>query len=104
MAPTPSYELSPDAEEDWLSIIDYTYQQFGANQVVQYTEQLSKCIASLVAHEVPSKSINLDGLNIRSIHCQRHYIIAIDRIHRPMLIVAILHERMDLMRRLKNRL
>lgn len=99
-----SYELSPDAEEDWRSIIDYTYEQYGADQVVHYTDQLSKCIAALVAHEVPSKIINLDGLKIRSIHCQRHYIIAIDRINRTMLIVALLHERMDLIQRLKNRL
>ena len=37
-------------------------------------------------------------------HCEHHYAFALPREGAPALIVAILHERMDLMTRLAERL
>ena len=42
--------------------------------------------------------------NVRVMHCQHHYIFGLMREDAPMLIVAILHERMDVIARLQNRL
>lgn len=49
---------------------------------------------------------DLDALHpgLRMIRCERHYIFCLMRENGPALIVALLHERMDLMMRLTERL
>lgn len=42
---------------------------------------------------------------LRMVHCEHHCVFCLPRPNEePMLIVAILHERMDLLRRLADRL
>jgi plasmid stabilization system protein ParE len=41
---------------------------------------------------------------LRMARCERHYVFCFPRLDAPALIVAILHERMDLVARLENRL
>ena len=41
---------------------------------------------------------------LRKVHCEHHFIFCLPREAEPALIVAILHERMDLVMRLKGRL
>ncbi len=41
---------------------------------------------------------------LRMAHCEHHYVFCLPREDAPALIVAILHERMDLMARLADRL
>lgn len=41
---------------------------------------------------------------LRMAHCEHHYVFCLPRKRAPALIVAILHERMDLMIRLAERL
>ena len=38
------------------------------------------------------------------LHCEHHYIFCLQRDDAPALVVAILYERMDLMRRVADRL
>ena len=71
---------------------------------------------SVIAHSscrvgfVPQPNLRLTLLmsdlypNMRVTHCQHHYIFGILRENSPMLIVAILHERMDMIKQLENRL
>ena len=47
-------------------------------------------------------SFLLPGLRMAS--CGKHFIFCMPQAGRPSVILAILHERMDLMARLKNRL
>jgi len=37
-------------------------------------------------------------------HCKKHYLFALSEPDKPLLIIAVLHEQMDLINRLKNRL
>ena len=41
---------------------------------------------------------------LRMAHCESHYLFCLPRRDAPALIIAILHERMDLMARLAGRL
>ncbi|ECP5445232.1 type II toxin-antitoxin system RelE/ParE family toxin, partial [Salmonella enterica] len=41
---------------------------------------------------------------LRMIHCEHHYVFCLPRGSAPALVVAIFHERMDLMARLSERL
>ena len=98
------YEISGSAEEDWRSIVNYTFDQFGETQVRKYMNQLKACTENLAKGEGYFKSVDDLYPSIRLKHCQHHYIFGLMREERPMLIVAIFHERMDLMMQLKNRL
>ncbi|MCL2894699.1 hypothetical protein [Brenneria tiliae] len=41
---------------------------------------------------------------LRMAHCEHHYVFCLPRENEPVLVVAIFHERMDLMTRLAERL
>lgn len=100
----PSYELSQLAESDLEHILEYTFVNFGKNQMYKYKRQLEHCL-KILANNVPSyRRLDIDGKYIRSLHCQMHFLFALERQNRPLLIVAVLHERMDLVKRIRDRL
>jgi plasmid stabilization system protein ParE len=41
---------------------------------------------------------------LRMMHCEHHYIFCLPRKTAPAMVIAVLHERMDLMVRLAERL
>ena len=100
----PNYETSVDAEQDLQKIIDYTVDRHGPDQVRVYISDLDHCANNLAQRIGHYKNIPAQGKTIRVKHCQHHYIFGFDREDAPFLIIAIFHERMDLMQRLKNRL
>ena len=99
-----NYELTTNAENDWRGILEYTLQNFGENQVLLYTNDLIKCVDTLQSKKGHYRYIQIKSHSILVKHCNKHYIFAIERLNKPILIIAIFHERMDLMQRLKNRL
>ena len=99
-----SYEISLEAEEDWYNITRYTLKNFGERQVQKYTDRILKCSDDLANGIGQFKEMNISGNKILSKHCQKHYIFALSQPNQPLLIIAILHEQMDLMKRLKKRL
>jgi len=99
-----SYELSKETENDWYNIVGYTLSNFGKRQVKKYTKSLLKCLDDLVNEVGQFKVIDVSGYQVIIKHCQKHYIFGLVRNNEPLLIIAILHEQMDLMQRLKSRL
>ena len=98
----PSYNLTIAAEEDLRDIWRYTYETWGFGQAERYFDRIEACCDALGSDTVGSKT--LDGLpnGIRIQRCEHHYIVWLDE-ERP-IILAILHKRMDFVRRLKDRL
>jgi len=96
-----SYSLTLAAEDDLRGIWRYTYETWGLDQAEAYFDQIEAC-CDVVGHR-RAQSGSLEGLpdGIRIHRCEHHYIIWLDE-DRPV-IVAILHERMDLVRWLKDR-
>jgi len=99
-----SYEISIAAEKDWRGILRYTLDNFGKRQVQKYTNSLLKCLDDLANGVGLYKEIDVSGHQVLIKRCQRHYIFALNQTDQPLLIIAILHEQMDLIQRLKNRL
>lgn len=99
-----SYEISELAEEDWRSIVNYTFNQFGEVQTRKYMSELKQCTKKLALSEGHYKELEDLYPSMRLKHCQHHYIFGLMRNKRPMLVVAIFHERMDLMEQLRARL
>lgn len=98
------YEISPLVEPEIDAILDYTIEKFGRSQMIKYWDQLKTCLDQLDRKHPICQEIKVGSKSLRYIHCQKHYLFALERANRPLLIIAILHERMDLVARLKSRL
>ena len=97
-----SYDLSLAAEADLHGIWRYTYETWGFDQAETYFDRIEACCEAVGDRNARSKT--LEGLpdSVRIHRCEHHYIVWLNE-PRP-IIVAILHERMDVMQRLKDRL
>lgn len=97
-----SYDLTLATEEDLRGIWRYTYETWGFEQAETYFARIEACFEAVGNRRAQSKAF--EGLpdSLRIHICEHHYIIWLDE-ERPV-IIAILHERMDFMRWLKNRL
>ncbi|MEO3432890.1 type II toxin-antitoxin system RelE/ParE family toxin [Inquilinus sp. CAU 1745] len=98
------YVLTDAAEADLRGIIRYTRKQWGLTQVRSYITTLEQGIAHLAAGQGPFKDMSALFPALRMAHCERHYVFCLPREGAPALIVAIFHERMDLITRLADRL
>ena len=99
-----AYILTAEAESDLRSVIRYTRTQWSVAQVRHYVSALERGMEDIAAGKVPFKDLSALYPALRMARCQHHYIFCLPREHAPALIVAILHERMDLLRRLADRL
>lgn len=98
------YERSHTALRDWQDIVEYTLDQHGVAQAEKYAAGLIQCMEAMAQETGHLKDIDVGGRIVRIKHCQKHYIFALIRKNAPMIVIAIFHERMDLMTRLKDRL
>ena len=99
-----TFSITEDAARDLDQILDYTFTNFGAKQAEKYKAHLQKCLDTLASGARVFRTKALLGETYKIMHCQKHYIIAIHGVHEPISIIAVFHERMDLMNRLKERL
>ncbi|MCL2636486.1 MAG: type II toxin-antitoxin system RelE/ParE family toxin [Betaproteobacteria bacterium] len=99
-----SYVLKEAAEADLRGIIDYTRQQWGDAQARHYLAKLKQGIARLADRQGPFKDLSAVYPALRMTRCEHHYLFCLLREDAPALVLAIFHERMDLMTRLAERL
>ncbi len=101
---TPTYVLTLDAEADLRGIIRYTSGQWGDKQVLAYVAKLVIGFKQIAVGKGAIKDLSEIHPRLRVAHCEHHYIFCLPQTDAPALIVAIFHERMDLMSRLADRL
>lgn len=70
----------------------------------RYIVSLEQRIADLAAGRGAYKDMSALFPALRMAHCEHHYVFCLPREGMPALIVAIFHERMDLIARLAIRL
>jgi plasmid stabilization system protein ParE len=99
---TKTYILTDAAEADLRDIIRYTRKQWGDAQARRYVARLEQGITRLVARQGVYRDMSELYPALLMAHCEHHFIFCLPQ--RPALIVAILHERMDLLARLAERL
>ena len=99
-----SYVVSPEADDDLEGIFDYTWQQWGEHQAHKYLLRLHKCADALATGKVLYKDLGNLVKGMKMMKCEHHFIFC--RILRGKMpeIYAVLHERMDLMARIAERL
>jgi len=100
----PHYELTPQSEEDLKGIARYTLKQWGKKQSMHYAGILEKHFRMITSKAVYSRSFSERYSQVLVSHCEHHYIFYLQPDKKIPIIIAVLHERMDMLVRLKNRL
>lgn len=92
------------ARDDLREILRYTNRRWGATQARAYARQLDEAAAALAAGQGAFKDWSelLPGLRVKA--AGSHFIFGVIRPQQPTLILAVLHQRMDLLARLQSRL
>lgn len=99
------YTLSRSASADLRRISRYTAEQWGEPQQQTYIRQLQDAATALAQGQGPFKDWSTILPGLRMVAVGSHCIFGVHRSDgRPMLILAILHQRMDLMARIQHRL
>ena len=98
------YDLTPAADDDLRSIARHTLRQWGARQQRRYARELEACCHAIGDGTAVSRPLSDRCPQVRVMHCRHHYIFFTCPEEGRPLIVAVLHERMDLLVRLQSRL
>ncbi len=98
------FAFHPAAEAELREIVRYTGKLWGEAQARKYAAKLHGCIQALANDKKPYKDMSGLYPAIRMAHCEHHYVFCLPRPDAPALVVAILHERMDIVARLEHRL
>ncbi len=101
---TRSYVVTKGAAADLEVIARYTAEQWGEEQCRVYIEQLDKAAEALAKGQGVFKDLSSLHPKLRMALCGRHYVFCLPLSDAPAVILAILHERMDIIARLKGRL
>jgi plasmid stabilization system protein ParE len=98
------YTLSREAEKDLDGIIDYTLETWGLDQARLYFDKLVDAFERIA--EAPDKGRLLEKKRneIRFLRVQHHYIFYHILGRENPLILAVFHERMQVLERLRERL
>ncbi|GJL51199.1 type II toxin-antitoxin system RelE/ParE family toxin [Candidatus Nitrospira salsa] len=98
-----SYELTKDAEADLEEIIRYTTLTWGLEQAERYFKNLQRCFNKIGTRQDTRKSFHKHLPQAFVVPCEHHYVFYLLPKQSKPQIIAVFHERMDLMHRLKER-
>lgn len=98
------YILTLSAAADLRSIVNYTNDIWGRQKCRDYIAQIEAATLDIALGKgrYSQRDDLLPGLRVR--RTGRHYIFCLSQPDQPALILAILHERMDIIARLQERL
>ena len=98
------YELTPLAEDDLKGIARYTVKEWGKKQSLRYATLLEDHFFEIADRAIYSRSFSKRYPHVMVSRCEHHYIFYIHPNEKAPCIIAVLHENMDMLARLKNRL
>ncbi|MFC4256776.1 type II toxin-antitoxin system RelE/ParE family toxin [Altererythrobacter xixiisoli] len=101
---TAPYVLGSAAESDLRDILRYTRDKWGVEKARHYASRIKAGIENAASGDGMIKDMSEFYPGLRMLRCQHHWIFCLPRQQAPALIVAILHERMDLMVQLVARM
>ena len=98
------YELSPAAERDLLEIAIYTIATWSATQAARYESALERHFVAIGRGKARARVFLDHRPELFVSRCEHHHVFALQREDDCPLILAVLHESMDLMARVRDRL
>lgn len=102
---TTPVDFTTEAIKDLYDIARYTAETWGHGQALSYAELLNEKFKNIAKRLIFSKLAFSKYPNVRVCRCEHHYIFFMhpQKSKKPV-ILAVLHERMNLLERLKERL
>lgn len=100
----PDFEISALAEEDLIGIARYTIEQWDVEQARRYADYFDAHFALIASGEARARAPIDSRPELLASRCKKHVVFHLDRGDECPLIIAVFHERMDLMTRLASRL
>lgn len=101
--PTREYELTAAADGDLLAIARYTIKKWGVGQARRYEIALERCFVAIGKGNVRPRVFLKKRPDLLFTHCEHHYVFYLRRQKDIPLIIAVLHENMNLVTRLEKR-
>ncbi|HEY7459594.1 MAG TPA: type II toxin-antitoxin system RelE/ParE family toxin [Xanthobacteraceae bacterium] len=98
------YDLTPSALADLEEIARYTLRQWGEQRMMLYAAALDRCFERIAEGSAVHRNFSPAFPQIRVTRCERHYVFFLRAESGRVRIVAVLHERMALLARLRQRL
>lgn len=98
------YQLTPEADSDLLGIARYPIQTWGEEQAERYEGTLRSCFEAIVCGQARPRQLWKSRPDLWVTRCEHHYVFYRLREGQVPLIIAILHENKDLLKRLRDRL
>jgi plasmid stabilization system protein ParE len=98
------YELTPLAEQDLKEIYRYTIKTWGKKQAKHYAGLLEKCFNDIASNAAKVRNLSALRHDVMVSRCEHHYIFFTNPGDQKPQIFAVLHERMNQLERLKERL
>lgn len=98
-----TYRLTSGAESDTEQILRYTLDRWGEDQAARYAAQIEACLEKIATKQAAGRPFSKRFADAFVHRCQHHYIFFVWNENIPV-IVAILHENMELVQRLGKRL
>ncbi len=99
-----AYELTRAADADLQAIASYTVSTWGVQQARRYEALLEGHFGAIGNQKVRTRVFLKHRPELLVSHIGHHYVFHLVRGNQCPLILAVLHENMDLMNRLRDRL
>jgi plasmid stabilization system protein ParE len=96
--------LAEAAEDDLKGIAQYTVTKWGPEQATGYGTQLEIHFQAIGNGKAKSRIFLPRRPELRVSRVEHHYVFHLERENQNPLILAVFHENMDLMTRLRNQL
>lgn len=90
----PRYRLSSHADADLAAIADYTIEKVGIKQARRYRDGLDRCFQMLAEHPMRGRSATGLAPKLRRWEYGSHVVFYVPD-EQGVLIVRVLHQRMD---------
>jgi len=99
------YRITPEAKEDLREIARYTLDTWGKSQHERYRNQLAECFHRIANGEVVTRHFSDTYPDLCVVRCEHHYVFYLEKeTGCSVNILAVLHENMDCLAKLKDRL
>ncbi len=100
----PNFELAEAAEADLKAIALYTISKWGARQAVRYGAAFDAHFEAIAKGTARTRIFLPHRSELKVSRVEHHFVFHLERKNRCPLILAVFHENMDLMSRLRSRL
>ncbi len=99
-----SYVLTADAEQDLREVARYTLDRWGSDMLKQYRNGLKEAFHAIATKALPGRSFSSTFPHLLVAKYRYHYIFYLQGASPKAVIIGIIHERRDIVSRLKERL